>query len=112
MNGLFASIVEITNGKCRLSFDVAAPSQITMKTTLAPTTMSAPENRNTNASGAYTSPRAAKKMILSRRPSTAKTDRIATVCHQGNTPITVCSAGIGPVPSDTSAMASNTTRAP
>ena len=52
MNGLFASIVEITNGKCRLSFEVAAPSQITMKTTLAPMIESAPANRKTSASGA------------------------------------------------------------
>lgn len=85
MKGLFASIVEITNGKCRVSVEVAAPSQITMKTTLAPTMMSGPENRNTNASGPYTSPRAARKITLSRR-LIAKTARIATVCHLGSTP--------------------------
>ena len=112
MNGLLASIVEITNGKCRLSFEVAAPSQITMNTTLAPMIMSAPENRNTSASGAYTSPRVARKITLSRKPSTARTARIAMVCHRGSTPITLCRAGIGPLPSDTSAIESNTSRTP
>ena len=112
MNGLFASIVEITKGKCRLSLDVAAPSQMTMKTTLAPTTMSAPGNRNTSASGAYTSPRAARKMTLSRRPITARAVRIATVCQRGTTPIAVPSAGIGPDPSDTSPRTSNPSRMP
>ena len=34
----------ITMRKYRFSFEVAAPSQITMNTTLAPTMMSAPEN--------------------------------------------------------------------
>ena len=112
MNGLFASIVEITNGKCLLSFEVAAPSQITMKTSLAPMMKSAPENRNTSASGPYTSARAARKITLSRKLMAARTARIATVCHRGSTPIVVSRAGIGPEPSDTSAVASNTSSAP
>ena len=60
-----------------------------------------PANRKARASGAYTSPRAARKITLSRRPSTASTPRIATVCQRGSTPIAVSSAGIGPMPSET-----------
>ena len=41
-NGLLDIMVEITNGKCLLSFDVAAPIQMTRNTTLAATIMSTP----------------------------------------------------------------------
>ncbi len=40
--GLLLIIVEITNGKCLLSLDVAAPSQITRQTSLAAMIMSTP----------------------------------------------------------------------
>ncbi len=40
--GLLLIIVEMTNGKCLLSFDVAAPSQITRHTSLAPRIRSTP----------------------------------------------------------------------
>jgi hypothetical protein len=40
--GLLLIIVEMTNGKCLLSLDVAAPSQMTRHTSLAPTIMSTP----------------------------------------------------------------------
>ena len=40
INGLFDIIVEITNGKCLLSFDVAAPIQIATHTSLAAMIMS------------------------------------------------------------------------
>ena len=50
MTGLFDIIVDTTNGKCLLSFDVAAPIQITTNTTLAATIMSTPANRNVTAS--------------------------------------------------------------
>ena len=40
--GLLLIIVEITNGKCLLSLDVAAPSQITRHTSLAAMIMSTP----------------------------------------------------------------------
>ena len=42
INGLFDIIVEITNGKCLLSFDVAAPIQIATHTSLAAMIMSTP----------------------------------------------------------------------
>ncbi|ELP45711.1 hypothetical protein D522_15340 [Mycobacterium avium subsp. paratuberculosis S5] len=48
-SGLLDIIVEITNGKCLLSLDVAAPIQITRKTTLDPTIMSGAPNRNVTA---------------------------------------------------------------
>ncbi len=48
-SGLFDIIVEITNGKCLLSLDVAAPIQITRNTTLEPTIMSGAANRNVTA---------------------------------------------------------------
>ncbi|CFS42140.1 Uncharacterised protein [Mycobacterium tuberculosis] len=44
-SGLLDIIVEITKGKCRLSFDVAAPIQITRNTSLAATIMSIPFKR-------------------------------------------------------------------
>src|SRR6478609_2126027 len=47
--GLLLIIVEITNGKCLLSLDVAAPSQITRQTSLAATIMSTPENSATSS---------------------------------------------------------------
>ena len=50
MTGLFDIIVDTTNGKCLLSFDVAAPIQITTNTTLAATIMSTPANRNVTVS--------------------------------------------------------------
>ena len=50
ITGLLLIIVEITNGKCLLSFDVAAPIQITRHTSLAARTMSAPLNRKQTAS--------------------------------------------------------------
>ena len=49
-SGLLDIIVEITNGKCLLSFDVAAPIQITRNTSLAATIMSTPPNRNVTVS--------------------------------------------------------------
>ena len=42
ISGLFDIIVEITNGKCLLSFDVAAPIQIATHTSLAAMIMSTP----------------------------------------------------------------------
>src|SRR5882757_7436556 len=100
ITGLLLIIVEMTKGKCLLSFDVAAPSQITRQTSLAAMIMSTPLNRKAAASGAYTSPRAAKKITLSRRPSTARMPRIVAICHVGSTPTSVFSSGIGPVPSE------------
>ena len=50
ITGLLLIIVEMTNGKCLLSFDVAAPIQITRHTSLAARTMSAPLNRKHTAS--------------------------------------------------------------
>ncbi len=50
-NGLFDSIDAITKGKCRFSFDVAAPIQITRNTTFAATTASTPVSRNASANG-------------------------------------------------------------
>ncbi len=105
-------IVEMTNGKCLLSFDVAAPSQMTRQTSLAAMIMSTPANRNATVSDAYTSPRAARKITLSRRPSTASRPRIVQICHSGSTPTVVPSAGIGPVPSENNATTSITSSAP
>src|SRR5882757_6046943 len=98
--GLLLIIVEMTNGKCLLSFDVAAPSQITRQTSLAAMIMSTPLNRKQTVSEAYTSPRAARKITLSRRASTARMPRIVAICHVGSTPTSVFSSGIGPVPSE------------
>ena len=60
---------------------------------------------------AYTSPRAARKITLSRRPSTASRPRIVQICHIGSTPTVVSNAGIGPVPSENSATSSITSNA-
>ncbi len=60
---------------------------------------------------AYTSPRAARKITLSRKPSTASTPSTAQICHAGSTPTVVPRAGIGPVPSETTAMTSSTSNA-
>ncbi|CNL67292.1 Uncharacterised protein [Mycobacterium tuberculosis] len=49
-SGLLDIIVDITNGKCLLSFDVAAPIQITRNTSLAATIISTPPNRNVTVS--------------------------------------------------------------
>lgn len=81
--GLLLIIVEMTKGKCLLSFDVAAPSQITRQTSLAAMIMSAPANRNAAVSDAYTSPRAARKITLSRSPRTASNPRTAQISHSG-----------------------------
>src|SRR5262249_6713015 len=102
-SGLLDIIVAITNGKCLLSFDVAAAIQITTNTTLAATIKSAPGNRKVTVSVAYTSPRAARKITLSRSPNTPRIASTATISHGGNTPMLVPNAGIGPVPSDSSA---------
>src|SRR3546814_13835773 len=74
-------MVEMTNGKCLLSFEVAAPIQITRQTNFAAMMMSAPVNRKHTASDPYTSPRAARKMTLSRRPASARSTRMAAVCQ-------------------------------
>src|SRR6478609_9736190 len=110
--GLLLIIVEITNGKCLLSLDVAAPSQITRQTSLAATIMSTPANRNATANDPYTSPRAARKITLSRRPSTANSPRMVQICQSGSTPIVVPRAGTGPVPSENSATSSISDSAP
>ena len=47
--GLLDIIVEMTNGKCRVSLDVAAPIQIAMHTSFAAMMMSTPANRNATA---------------------------------------------------------------
>ncbi|BBX72437.1 hypothetical protein MSHI_03430 [Mycobacterium shinjukuense] len=44
-SGLLDIMVDITKAKCLLSFDVAAPIQITRNTSLAATIMSTPPNR-------------------------------------------------------------------
>src|SRR6202012_2805893 len=48
-NGLFLIIVEMTNGKCLLSLDDAAPSQITRHTSFEPRIRSTPYPANRNA---------------------------------------------------------------
>ena len=114
ISGLFDIIVEITNGKCLLSFDVAAPTQIATQTSLHAMRRSTPypANRNATVNEPYTSPRAARKITLSRRPATASSPRIVQICHIGSTPMSVPSAGIGPVPSENSAISSTTSSAP
>src|SRR5215207_4103232 len=109
--GLLLIIVEMTNGKCLLSFDVAAPSQITRQTSLAAMMMSAPANRKHTVSEAYTSPRAARKITLSRSPSTASRPRIVQICHSGSRPTVVPSSTTGPVPSENNATTSITSSA-
>src|SRR4029077_3278907 len=109
--GLLLVIVEITNGKCLLSFDVAAPSQITRQTNLAAMIMSTPANRNATVKDAYTSPRAARKITLSRSASTASRPRIVQICHIGSTPTVVSNPGMGPVPLENSATSSITSNA-
>src|SRR6185312_350958 len=96
ITGLFDIIVEITNGKCLFSFEVAAPIQITKKTSLAATIMSTVVNKNVTVSVAYTSPRAARKITLSRKLITASSPRIVQICQAGST------SGTPPVPSDSS----------
>lgn len=83
--GLFDIIVAITNGKCLLSLLVAAPTQMTRKTSLAPRIMSVPTNRNVTQNAPYTSPRAARKTVLSRRPRTARSAMIVAICQIGRT---------------------------
>ena len=61
---------------------------------------------------AYTSPRAARKITLSRRPATASRPRIVQICHIGSTPTVVPSDGIGPVPLENSATTRTTSSAP
>nr|CRL71190.1 hypothetical protein CPGR_00613 [Mycolicibacter nonchromogenicus] len=110
--GLLLIIVEMTNGKCLVSFEAAAPIQMVRQISLAAMTMSAPLNRKHTASDPYTSPRAARKITLSRRPATASRPTIAAVCHTGSTPISLPSAGMGPVPCEASATTSITNSAP
>ena len=114
ISGLFDIIVEMTKGKCLFSFDVAAPIQIATHTSLHAMIRSTPKpaNRNATVNDPYTSPRAARKITLSRRPATASSARIDQICHIGSTPISVPSAGIGPVPSENKAMRSTTSSAP
>lgn len=111
ITGLLLIIVEMTNGKCLLSFDVAAPIQITRHTSFAAMMMSAPLNRKHTASDPYTSPRAARKSTLSRRPATASSAMIVAVCQTGSTPTSDPISGIGPVPSENSAITSITSSA-
>ena len=44
----------------------------------------------------YTSPRAARKITLSRRPATASSPRIVQICHIGSTPIVGAERGNRP----------------
>ena len=93
--GLLLIIVEMTNGKCLLSLEVAAPSQITRQTSLAAMIMSTPwpANKNATVNDAYTSPRAARKITLSRNPLTASRPTTVQICHIGSTPTVVPNAG-------------------
>ena len=109
--GLLDIIVETTNGKCLVSFEVAAPIQITTQTSLAATTMFSPPSRNATVKLPYTSPRAARKITLSRRPASASRPRMAQICHIGSRPTVVPSAGTGPVPSENNATTSITSSA-
>ena len=79
--GLLLIIACTTNGKWPFSLDVAAPHQITSITSLAPTIGSASANRNVTAMAPYTSTRAARKIVLSRSPSSASTEE-----HQRDLP--------------------------
>ena len=112
ITGLLDIIVEITNGKCLLSLEVAAPIQITTQASLAAMMTLRPPNRNAATKGTYTSPRSARKRTLSRRPAQATRARIVHDCQAGSRPISVPSAGSGPVPSDSRATISITSRAP
>ncbi|SKV49529.1 Uncharacterised protein [Mycobacteroides abscessus subsp. massiliense] len=87
MSGLLDIIVEMTKGKWWLSFDVAAPIQMTTKISLAATIMSAPVKRNVTVRAPYTSPRAARKITLSRRPAMASNPRMATTGQRGSSPV-------------------------
>ncbi|SIL06305.1 Uncharacterised protein [Mycobacteroides abscessus subsp. abscessus] len=89
MSGLLDIMVEMTKGKWRLSFEVAAPIQMTMKMSLAAMIMSAPVNRKVTVSAPYTSPRAARKITLSRRPVMTSSPRMAAVCQVGSSPAAV-----------------------
>ena len=102
MTALFDIMVAITNGKCLFSFDVAAPSQITRKTTLAATIMSTPVNRNVTHSAPYTSPRAARKIVLSRNPISARSTRIVQISHSGSAPVAEFKSGSSLLPGLTS----------
>ncbi|SKT13443.1 Uncharacterised protein [Mycobacteroides abscessus subsp. abscessus] len=70
-----------------MSFEVAAPIQITRNMSLAAMIMSAPVNRNVTVSAPYTSPRAARKITLSRRPAMASSPRTVAVCQLGSRPV-------------------------
>ena len=110
--GLLDIIVEMTNGKCLLSLEVAAPIQITTQASLAAIRTLGPPNRKAATNGTYTSPRIARKRTLSRRPATATRARIVQDCHAGSRPMLVPSAGSGPVPSENSATTSIISSAP
>ncbi len=102
--GLLDIIVEMTNGKCRVSLEVAAPIQIAMQTSFAARMMSVPLNRKATAKAPYTSPRAARKITLSRRPASASSATTVAICQVGSRPTSVPSSGMGPVPSENSAI--------
>lgn len=101
--GLLDIIVEMTNGKCRVSLDVAAPIQIAMHTSFSAMMTSTPANRKATAKAPYTSPRAARKITLSRRPARASSATTAAICQVGSRPTVVPSSGMGPVPSENNA---------
>ena len=110
--GLLDIIVEMTNGKCLVSLEVAAPSQITRQAIFAATITLGPLNRKAATNGAYTSPRAARKMTLSRSPLSASNISTAQDCQVGSRPISVPSSAMGPVPSESNATRSTASSAP
>ena len=112
MNGLFASIVEITNGKCLLSLLVAAPSQITMNTTLAPMIdVRTGQQEHQREWDVDLAAGGQEDHLVAQAEHGQALPRIASVCQRGSTPTALSNTGIGPLPSETSATTRSTSSA-
>ena len=111
--GLLDIIVEITNGKCLLSFDVAAPIQITMNTSLAATIMSTPANRNVDRERGVDLAAGGQEDHLVAQAEHGQHHQDRHDLPRRQQPDGRCrSAGIGPVPSENNATSSITSSAP
>ena len=88
MHGELETMTGITLMKCLPIFDMPAPTQTTTMSSLSPTIIVAKESSgrspNMISAGMYCSPRAARKIVLSRRPISTSRATGATI-SQGAT---------------------------
>ncbi len=113
ITGLLDIIVEMTNGKCRVSLEVAAPIQIAMQTSLAARMMSTPANRNAHREAAVHLAAGGQEdhLVAQSGQRQQHQDRRRSATSAAD-PRRCRGPGSGPVPFENSATSSMTTSAP